>query len=115
MNERKYETFDDWFNELEGFGMRSERFLDELVNIHPSRAIEWLQAAWECARMESEKQCWCYECNKDQKVEGVLGLTIPMTRMILCPECGNKRCPKATNHELACTNSNEPGQSGSRY
>jgi len=38
-----------------------------------------------------------------------------LDRMILCPECGNKRCPKATNHELPCTNSNEPGQTGSIY
>jgi hypothetical protein len=35
--------------------------------------------------------------------------------MILCPECGNKRCPKATHHELPCTNSNEPNQAGSVY
>ena len=38
-----------------------------------------------------------------------------LDRMILCPECGNKRCPKATHHELPCTNSNEPGQPGSIY
>jgi DNA-directed RNA polymerase subunit RPC12/RpoP len=36
-------------------------------------------------------------------------------RMIVCSTCGNKRCPKATNHELTCTGSNEPGQKGSRY
>lgn len=36
-------------------------------------------------------------------------------RMILCPQCGNKRCPKATDHKLDCTNSNEPGQAGSDY
>jgi len=35
--------------------------------------------------------------------------------MFLCPTCGNKRCPKATDHTLACTNSNEPGQPGSDY
>lgn len=29
-----------------------------------------------------------------------------LDRMILCPECGNKRCPKATDHNLECTNSN---------
>lgn len=34
---------------------------------------------------------------------------------IVCPTCGNKRCPKATNHRLACTNSNEPEQEGSRF
>lgn len=37
------------------------------------------------------------------------------TYMILCPECGNKRCPKASDHDLACTNSNEPGQAGSLF
>lgn len=36
-------------------------------------------------------------------------------RMILCPICGNKRCPHATDHRNACTNSNEPGQPGSSY
>lgn len=35
--------------------------------------------------------------------------------MMLCSTCGNKRCPKAANHENACTGSNEPGQPGSNY
>lgn len=35
--------------------------------------------------------------------------------MMLCRTCGNKRCPHANDHELACTNSNEPGQPGSAY
>lgn len=35
--------------------------------------------------------------------------------MVVCPDCGNKRCPKATDRKLACTGSNEPGQSGSIY
>lgn len=35
---------------------------------------------------------------------------------VLCPTCGNKRCPHAADHNLECTHSNEPGQSGSaRY
>ena len=37
------------------------------------------------------------------------------TRMIVCPNCGNKRCPRATDHNLDCTNSNDPDQPGSRY
>ena len=40
---------------------------------------------------------------------------IMRVRMFLCPTCGNKRCPKATDHRLECTNSNEPGQVGSDY
>jgi len=35
--------------------------------------------------------------------------------MIVCPDCGNKRCPKASNHALKCTNSNDPNQVGSIY
>lgn len=35
--------------------------------------------------------------------------------MLLCPTCGNKRCPRASCHEFECTNSNEPGQFGSVY
>lgn len=35
--------------------------------------------------------------------------------MKLCPICGNKRCPKATDEKLECTNSNDPGQPGSAY
>lgn len=40
---------------------------------------------------------------------------LPRTRMVVCEHCGNKRCPHATNPELACTNSNDPGQPGSAY
>lgn len=35
--------------------------------------------------------------------------------MVVCAKCGNKRCPHATDHNNACTNSNEPGQPGSIY
>jgi hypothetical protein len=34
---------------------------------------------------------------------------------MVCSTCGNKRCPHAADHELACTASNEPGQPGSAY
>ena len=59
----------------------------------------------------------CAECRTC--LEGVMleGTDIPVTvsRMILCSECGNKRCPKATDHRLDCTNDNSPGQPGSWY
>lgn len=35
--------------------------------------------------------------------------------LVVCDICGNKRCPHATDHVLTCTNSNEPGQTGSVY
>lgn len=34
---------------------------------------------------------------------------------IVCPDCGNKRCPRATHHDNPCTRSNESGQPGSDY
>jgi DNA-directed RNA polymerase subunit RPC12/RpoP len=60
----------------------------------------------------NEYKCWCYNCLKDVKEDG---WPVTAMRMILCPDCGNKRCPKSTDHNFACTNSNESGQPGSRY
>lgn len=52
---------------------------------------------------EANPACWCLTCD-------------PVTvRMALCPDCGNKRCPKANDHRHACTGSNEPGQKGSAW
>lgn len=61
-------------------------------------------------------QCYCYNCNLHKRTE--YGLPVVVTRMIVCPECGNKRCPKSTDHRNPCTNSNEPNQPssyGNRY
>jgi hypothetical protein len=51
-------------------------------------------------------ECWCETCRPN---------TMAHSRMILCPVCGNKRCPRATHHDNACTGSNEPGQKGSSW
>lgn len=51
------------------------------------------------------EQCGCHKCIQERDEVAI--------HMVVCPTCGNKRCPKASNHELACTNSNEPGQTGS--
>lgn len=48
-------------------------------------------------------RCWCKKCQP---------ITIHDMRMVVCPVCGNKRCPKASDHELPCSNSNVPGQAG---
>lgn len=47
------------------------------------------------------------DCMKCHRATGKL-----LGRLIVCPDCGNKRCPKASDHDLACTGSNEPGQAG---
>lgn len=58
-------------------------------------------------------KCWCYNCLKEIKDER--GWPLTMSTFIVCPTCGNKRCPRSTDHNYDCTNSNEPGQEGSRY
>ncbi|WP_261330934.1 Lar family restriction alleviation protein [Citrobacter amalonaticus] len=50
--------------------------------------------------------CWCRTCRP---------VTMGDMRFVVCPECGNKRCPHANDHRHACTGSNEPGQEGSAY
>lgn len=32
--------------------------------------------------------------------------------MIVCSQCGYKRCPKAHDHNFKCTSSNDPAQTG---
>ncbi len=51
-------------------------------------------------------KCWCTTCRP---------ITLEDMRFVVCPDCGNKRCPKAHNHALSCTNSNDPGQPGSSW
>jgi hypothetical protein len=59
--------------------------------------------------------CWCRRCeDARQALLGEHALMLDR-RLIVCPVCGNKRCPCATSHELPCTGSNEPGQKGSDY
>lgn len=65
------------------------------------------------------EKCECRQCLRDRK-EGTqiapgIFISAEMQRMVLCPKCGNKRCPHATDHRHECTNSNAPGQEGSYY
>lgn len=55
----------------------------------------------------------CFDCLDEPSLSPLENPTA--TRLIICYECGNKRCPHGTNHDNACTGSNEPGQPGSRY
>jgi hypothetical protein len=62
--------------------------------------------------------CGCRQCLRDRKEGTMLGdwfVPAEMSMMVVCATCGNKRCPHATDHRHACTNSNEPGQVGSVY
>lgn len=57
----------------------------------------------------AKRRCWCHTCRPIDASDP------ESVYMRLCPLCGNKRCPKATNHTHECTNSNEPNQVGSIY
>lgn len=63
---------------------------------------------------DKEPKCWCITC-WDRYAEELGAFPISGIRMTLCPDCGNKRCPRATDHNNECTGSNEPGQKGSIY
>lgn len=71
-----------------------------------------LSEQWYDLAIAGRVRCNCFECN-DAPWMGANNPTL--SRMSLCSECGNKRCPKATHHDNACTRSNDDGQAGSRY
>ncbi|MCU6622717.1 hypothetical protein NLK91_13335 [Klebsiella pneumoniae] len=50
--------------------------------------------------------CWCRTCRP---------VVLNDMRFVVCPDCGNKRCPRANDHRNSCTGSNEPGQEGSAF
>lgn len=55
------------------------------------------------SNVEPNPNCGCMACNPHA------------WWMIVCSICGNKRCPHATHHDHECTNSNAPGQPGSKF
>ncbi len=52
--------------------------------------------------------CNCRACLRDQRDEN--GFPKLLSTFVVCSQCGNKRCPKAQNHQNLCTNSNAPNQ-----
>lgn len=95
---------------------RQESALQTVIEIRDNeialqlREIASLRA--EVERLTAERDCPCRDCRMARLDPSVY----PARReMILCPTCGNKRCPHATNHNHACTGSNDPGQEGSEY
>lgn len=99
---------------IETDGLPDERFPMTLNYAEYNAIVLPLQSR--IAELEAEVRQDCDNCWKC--LEGVvcdLGIPVTGSRMILCPICGNKRCPKASDHKLACTNSNESGQRGSVY
>jgi len=88
-------------------------------------AVSTQQSLSECPdcgdmSLTPDKMCVSEHCEPDQSGRGICCWDCAsdlerVTQMIVCPECGNKRCPRSTHHNYKCTDSNEPGQPGSRY
>lgn len=51
----------------------------------------------------------CIRCWENRENKGIF------RPFIVCPACGNKRCPKDSFHGHPCSDSNESGQNGSYY
>jgi hypothetical protein len=96
--------------------------IDRLINpeqhyefIDPKKAnavlMSLCQEAADALAAPVQEPVTCYCCHSCFKASSGMMLD----RMILCSECGNKRCPKASDHRLDCTSSNDPGQPGSVY
>lgn len=83
------------------------------------KAVRWDSQEERGAAENPPTPCGCYRCDSERR-ESLIAQRVPAwsilpMRMYLCPQCGNKRCPRATWHEMDCTGSNEPGQAGSRF
>lgn len=94
--------------------------LDEIENTLPTEDVDrpnvflaWsampravLKSILQASNSPVAPDCWCHTCRP---------VTMGDMRFVVCPECGNKRCPHTNDHNNACIGSNEPGQEGSAY
>ncbi len=79
-----------------------------LTSINPAPDLVYLQKKAESiiGNYPGIPDCWCRTCRP---------VVLNDMRFVVCPDCGNKRCPRANDHRNACTGSNEPGQEGSAF
>lgn len=61
-------------------------------------------------RRECYTDCWCYVCETEARQElyldgrlDAIGRQSAFTHV--CPDCGDKRCPRAMFHRYACSGS----------
>ncbi|WP_367187605.1 hypothetical protein [Klebsiella variicola] len=87
---------------------RSNENAQVLTSINPAPDLVSLQKKAESiiGNYPGIPDCWCRTCRP---------VVLNDMRFVVCPDCGNKRCPRANDHRNACTGSNEPGQEGSAY
>jgi hypothetical protein len=59
--------------------------------------------------------CLCIRCSSERRRSARRPDLSSWPIRFACEVCGNKRCPHHTDHRLACTGSNRPGQPGSIF
>lgn len=52
--------------------------------------------------MNEDPKCYCRRCLQERD-ERVNGIPYAVARMVVCPECGDKRCPHAEDHRNPCS------------
>jgi hypothetical protein len=105
-------------NEPVGTVIETEEIYGHTFKKRKSKRVQWLKEVDVGTLLyvnQSKEQDGCGHCHACLVGVTEHGLPVTFQRMILCPDCGNKRCPKASNHRHQCTESNEPNQRGSIY
>lgn len=92
--------FDQWLSQ------QNEQIDVDCGCVTTEAFYHWLRVAYESGNSPVIPDCSCRTCRP---------VTFADSRFVVCPECGNKRCPHANDHNNACTGSNEPEQEGSAY
>ncbi|MCV9380446.1 DUF3850 domain-containing protein [Aeromonas hydrophila] len=89
----------------------------QLVPVEPTREMISAgnnQLAYDCCSGTAD-EAWPAMLAAAPKPECCRPVAMTDMRFVVCPDCGNKRCPRANDHRNACTGSNELGQEGSAY
>ena len=92
-----------WLTQAVGWGAWQSGKRVHVVIAEIRAIAEWQKRCAEWVPPKEGEMCPCWKC-ADVRIW-----------TMSCPTCSNKRCPRATDHRLGCSGSNEPGQEGSRY
>ena len=78
------------------------------------RAREIVRRAEVMRAQVAGDDCLCVRCVRERNSDCIppRGSMVTFAFRYACEVCGNKRCPKHSDHRLECTGSNEPGQEG---
>lgn len=102
------------------YGLTSPTGSETSFTFDAVEARDFIDGGWSCQEYVELERFQEAVSGNSPVIQGCSCLTCrPVTfsdsRFVVCPDCGNKRCPHANDHRNACTGSNEPGQDGSAY